>query len=165
MIREERAVAVRKAIAETAEEAARDADPADVSRHVAPADRRRAGQLGRRGEGEFLSRARELEEDSRNGAMTHLTPDELIDAVGGHARGAIARRTSTTCEHCQRELAELSSVLAEAKQVSVPEPSPLFWQHFSERVRTAIDAEAIAPAATGRRGCDGRCCCRLARSR
>ena len=79
--------------------------------------------------------------------MTHLTPDELIDALedlgpfthrslgeGGHLR---------TCEHCRRELAELSSVLADAKQVSVPEPSPLFWRHFSERVRTAIDEDAV----------------------
>ena len=46
------------------------------------------------------------------------------------------------CDECQRELAGLSSVLSEAKQVSVPEPSPLFWQHFSERVRTAIDRDA-----------------------
>ena len=43
-----------------------------------------------------------------------------------------------------------------AGRSSVPEPSPLFWQHFSERVRGAIDADA-RPAATGRRGCDGRC--------
>ena len=25
----------------------------------------------------------------------------------------------------------------------MPEPSPLFWPHFSERVRTAIDSEAL----------------------
>ena len=71
--------------------------------------------------------------------MTHLTSDELIDAMEG--RGEVPHLA--TCEHCRRELAELSSVLAEAKQLSVPEPSPLFWQHFSERVRTAIDSEHL----------------------
>ena len=71
--------------------------------------------------------------------MTHLTSDERIDAMEG--RGEVPHLA--TCEHCRRELAELSSVLAEAKQLSVPEPSPLFWQHFSERVRTAIDEDAV----------------------
>lgn len=70
--------------------------------------------------------------------MTHLTPDELIDAlegVGHHAHLA-------ECEHCRRELDDLAAVLADAHQGSVPEPSPLFWPHFSERVRTAIDRDA-----------------------
>ena len=82
--------------------------------------------------------------------MTHLTSDELIDALEGQGAfthrslgegGAERQAHLTTCEHCQGALAELSSVLAEAKQVSVPEPSPFFWQHFSERVRTAIDED------------------------
>lgn len=78
--------------------------------------------------------------------MTHLTPGELIDALEGD--GAFTRRSLGeaghlgTCEQCRRELAELARVLAEARQVNVPEPSPFFWQHFSERVRTAIDADA-----------------------
>jgi hypothetical protein len=75
--------------------------------------------------------------------MTHLNPDELIDAMEGllsHER----QEHLSTCEHCQRELADLSSVLNEAKQVSMPEPSPLFWQHFSQRVRTAIDTDAAS---------------------
>ena len=84
--------------------------------------------------------------------MTHLTADELIDAIEGlgpfthGSPGEDGERQAhlATCEHCQRELASLSSVLADARQVSVPEPSPLFWQHFSERVRTAIDDEAMA---------------------
>lgn len=70
--------------------------------------------------------------------MTHLTPDELIDAMESLLT-ADRQAHLATCEHCQAELASLSDVLAEAKQTSVPEPSPLFWQHFSERVRTAID--------------------------
>jgi hypothetical protein len=72
--------------------------------------------------------------------MTHLTSDELIDAMEGmlaperHAHLA-------ACPECQAQLTELASVLNEAKQSSVPEPSPLFWNHLSARVRAAIDAE------------------------
>lgn len=73
--------------------------------------------------------------------MTHLTSDELIDAIDGLLT-ADRQSHLQGCEQCQRELAGLSSVLADAKQLSVPDPSPLFWPHFSERVRTAIDAEA-----------------------
>jgi hypothetical protein len=81
--------------------------------------------------------------------MNHLTADELIDAMEGMLE---AERQShlDTCEQCRRELADLSSVLREARAVDMPEPSPMFWQHFSQRVRTAIDAEP-APS-TGRAG-------------
>ena len=73
--------------------------------------------------------------------MTHLTADELIDAMEGML--APERQAHlTACDQCQRELAELSNVLSEAKQVSIPDPSPLFWSHFSERVRVAIDHDA-----------------------
>ena len=75
--------------------------------------------------------------------MTHLTADELIDAMEGML--APERHAHlTACDECQRELAELSSVLREAKQVSIPDPSPLFWSHFSERVRGAINADVAA---------------------
>lgn len=74
--------------------------------------------------------------------MNHLTSDELIDAMEGMLDAA-RRQHLDACEACRRELAELSSVLREARAVNVPEPSPLFWQHFSERVRTAVDAEAL----------------------
>jgi hypothetical protein len=72
--------------------------------------------------------------------MTHLTPDELIDAMEGEL---VPERQAhlAACEECRRQCEDLSSVLSEAKQASVPEPSPLFWQHFSQRVRIAIDQE------------------------
>ena len=116
MIREERAVAVRKAIAEPAEEAARDVDPARVSRHVASADRRRARQLGRRGEGQFLPRAGELEEDPRERAMTHLTPDELDRRRWKALLAPSVRRTSRRATTCQRAARRaLSCVLSDAQ--------------------------------------------------
>lgn len=82
--------------------------------------------------------------------MTHLTSDELIDAMEadadhGNAAGVLAPERQAhlaACEECRRQLDDLAGVLNDAKQVSVPEPSPLFWTHFSERVRTAVDADA-----------------------
>lgn len=74
--------------------------------------------------------------------MTHLTSDELLDAMEGLL--APERRSHLeACDHCRRELAVLSSTLSETQSVNVPEPSPLFWQHLSERVRTSIDAEPL----------------------
>ena len=76
--------------------------------------------------------------------MTHLTSDELVDALDG-----VLEPSRTThldaCEPCRQQLADLGAVLRDTRQVDVPEPSPLYWQHLSARVRTAIDAEA-APA-------------------
>ena len=75
--------------------------------------------------------------------MTHLTPDQLVDALDG---GLEPSRTThlDACEACRQQLAELGAVLRETRQVDVPEPSPLYWQHLSARVGTAIDAESAA---------------------
>jgi hypothetical protein len=37
--------------------------------------------------------------------------------------------------------------MAAARDVNVPEPSPLFWDHFSARIRQAVQAEAGRSAA------------------
>ena len=71
--------------------------------------------------------------------MTHLTPDELVDAMDA---GAERRAHLADCDECRRLLADLQGVLSEAQQVSVPEPSPVFWSHFSRRVSAAIENEA-----------------------
>lgn len=73
--------------------------------------------------------------------MTHLSPDELIDAVD-RILSPERQAHLAACEVCRRELAGLSGVLNEATQTSVPEPSPIFWPHFSSRVREAIDRGA-----------------------
>lgn len=81
--------------------------------------------------------------------MTHLTPDELIDALeaaDGQRDAApplAADRLAhlAGCDLCRQQLADLSSTLNDASQVSVPEPSPLFWTHFSSRVRAAVEQE------------------------
>src|SRR3984893_7570781 len=71
---------------------------------------------------------------------THLSPQDLIDLAEGfrdewsapHLRG---------CGTCQRELAELRRVMSVVAEVAVPEPSPLFWDHLSRRVREAVAAD------------------------
>ena len=72
--------------------------------------------------------------------MSHLTADELIDAMEG-ALEARRRAHLVECAECRRQLDDLVGVLNEAKQASIPEPSPLFWQQFSKRVNHAIDSE------------------------
>jgi hypothetical protein len=70
----------------------------------------------------------------------HLSPDELIDL----AEGAVAESSAPHlewCETCTRQLAEMRAMMSAASEVAVPEPSPLFWDHFSERVRQAVALE------------------------
>lgn len=74
--------------------------------------------------------------------MTHLNAGEFIDAMEG-LLPADRQAHLAACDACRRQQAELASALGDARQVTIPEPSPLFWQHFSQRVRVAIDA---APA-------------------
>ena len=77
--------------------------------------------------------------------MKHLSSDELLDfveegpQVGGHL---------DECAACRSRLEELRETLAVARDVDMPDPSPLFWVHFSERVKQAIAAEP-QPASLG----------------
>lgn len=75
--------------------------------------------------------------------MRHLTTDELIDAMEGLLAGDRQAHLAS-CDECQAQVADLSITLSEAKQTSVPDPSPLAWQHFSERVSAAIDRDVVS---------------------
>lgn len=77
--------------------------------------------------------------------MTHLTSDQLIDALDG-AADVNAHRHLESCADCRAQLERLSLALQATTNTAVPEPSPLFWDHFSARVRAAVDAE---PAPSG----------------
>ena len=71
----------------------------------------------------------------------HLRPEEFIDALDNTlspARNAHLEQ----CEACRAELAGLLAITREAHADGVPEPSPLFWDHFSERVRQATGPDA-----------------------
>jgi hypothetical protein len=76
-----------------------------------------------------------------------LRPDELIDlAEGTRAAGDLPH--AQTCDLCRRQLADLRAALGLAAQPAVPEPSPLFWDHLSARVRRAVAAEGAPGRAT-----------------
>lgn len=78
--------------------------------------------------------------------MTHFTPDEMIDAAEG-VLDADRRHHLEVCEPCRREVEALRGLLQEAAGIPVPEPSPLFWDGFSARVRLAVAGQP-APAST-----------------
>jgi hypothetical protein len=70
----------------------------------------------------------------------HLSPDLLIDLVEGR-RPESSEPHLSQCDKCRDQLTELRALMNAAASVDVPEPSPLFWGHFSERVRQAVEAE------------------------
>jgi anti-sigma factor RsiW len=78
--------------------------------------------------------------------MTHLAPDELIDGVDGTL--APGRRGHLdACAACRHELASLRALLHDVRTAPVPEPSPLFWDRLSVRVRQAIDEDSASTPA------------------
>ena len=69
--------------------------------------------------------------------MRHLSPAEFVDEIEG--RLPDERRTHLeACVRCSEEIAALRGAMADAQDVEVPEPSPLFWDHFSARVQSAV---------------------------
>jgi anti-sigma factor RsiW len=76
--------------------------------------------------------------------MTHLTPEQLVEALEGQTsqRAGVAEHLAT-CERCQAELASMAETLGDVETWSMPEPSPLFWEHLSRRVRAATSDEAL----------------------
>jgi hypothetical protein len=72
--------------------------------------------------------------------MSHLNSEELLDLSEG-ARDEASAPHLARCEPCRRQLADLRAAMAAAADVDVPEPSPLFWEHFSARVHQAIAAD------------------------
>lgn len=71
--------------------------------------------------------------------MGHLTPEQFVDAA--ERRRAFSHLES--CATCRRQVAELGETMLAALDVEAPEPSPLFWAHFSNRVQKAVAAEKI----------------------
>jgi hypothetical protein len=72
--------------------------------------------------------------------MRHLTSDQLVDLAEGVGNEP-SRPHLQSCEACRAKLEELRGILAAAADVDIPEPSPLFWDHFSARVHEAVEAE------------------------
>ena len=66
--------------------------------------------------------------------MNHLSPEHLIDLAEGAAAESSAPHLQT-CAECRRQLETLRGAMSEAAAVGVPEPSPLFWDRLSARVK------------------------------
>src|SRR5262245_8728068 len=79
--------------------------------------------------------------------MQHLSGDEFVDLVEGIVSDVDLPHLAS-CDRCRGQLADLRAALAMAAEkevVDVPEPSPLFWDHFSARVREAVANEPAPP--------------------
>jgi hypothetical protein len=76
--------------------------------------------------------------------MKHLSADDRLALI--EAPGEPRHPHLTGCERCRMEVASARAVLSGARETDVPEPSPMFWDHFSARVSARIDAEPAADA-------------------
>lgn len=77
--------------------------------------------------------------------MAHLSPAAFVDLLDGAVPDAAAPHLAF-CVSCQQQLAELRATRQAAGAAGVPEPSPLFWDHLSARVRDAVAAEPVRRA-------------------
>jgi len=72
--------------------------------------------------------------------MAHLKPARLVDLAEGVEAEQSAPHLAE-CDTCRRALAELRAAMADLARPGsddVQEPSPLFWDHLSARVRDAV---------------------------
>jgi hypothetical protein len=74
--------------------------------------------------------------------MHHLSQHVLLALAEQSHVDAESARHATECVRCRDEVLSLARVLREVRAVDVPEPSPLFWDYLSARVRARIDSEA-----------------------
>lgn len=74
---------------------------------------------------------------------THLTPAEVVSVAEGHGREVLLRHVEV-CAVCRAEVDVVRAVEIDLRaNAAVPEPSPLFWDHFSRRVREATAHEPV----------------------
>ena len=79
-----------------------------------------------------------------NGEQSHLRDVEFVDLVDG-TLPAVRMQHVNECSACRAQADELSAAMTAAATVDVPEPSPVFWNQFSSRVRTAVSNEPPQP--------------------
>ena len=76
----------------------------------------------------------------------HLRDGEFVDFAEGTLAAPCAAHLDT-CSRCREQAEAVAAALREAAAVEIPEPSPLFWKHFSARVREHIAQETPERAA------------------
>ncbi len=74
--------------------------------------------------------------------MKHLTGEQLVDVADG-SRSDASFPHLETCRECRAKVAELRATIAQVRPVDVPQPSPLFWEMFSARVRDDVAAAGV----------------------
>ena len=79
--------------------------------------------------------------------MKHLDFNERLALIEGEE--APAHPHLATCARCRAEVHAARSALAEAAAVTVPEPSPLYWDVLSRRVSDRLGSEAPRRVAVG----------------
>jgi hypothetical protein len=75
--------------------------------------------------------------------VRHLKDEELVDIAEGTRPESSAPHLGE-CDSCRAQLHELRAMMSAAREVDVPEPSPLFWDHLSSRVHDAVAVDADA---------------------
>ena len=73
----------------------------------------------------------------------HLRDSELVDFAEGSLAAARAAHLDA-CAECRGRAEGVASALREVSAVEIPEPSPLFWDHFSARIRDHVAHETPA---------------------
>lgn len=74
--------------------------------------------------------------------MNHLTATEFVDALDGTLDEGRLRHLDD-CAMCSTQIGELRSALASGLGVDQPEPSPLFWESFPDRVNEGLRRTAV----------------------
>jgi hypothetical protein len=74
--------------------------------------------------------------------MTHFSSSEFVDAAEGRLEAGRAAHLQA-CARCRTELDALAATLHSLESHDASEPSPLFWDHFSARVREAVAADDV----------------------
>jgi hypothetical protein len=73
----------------------------------------------------------------------HLQAEELVDIAEG-VRPESAAPHLAACARCRAQLDDVRAMMSAVAEADAPEPSPLFWDHFSRRVHDAVAAEPEA---------------------
>lgn len=84
----------------------------------------------------------------------HLSDAELVDCVGG-TLPRVRLEHVERCEACRNRVDLLRTTIVEVERAEpqgVPEPSPLFWDHFSRRVSETIAEEPAVRRSTWMNG-------------
>jgi len=72
--------------------------------------------------------------------MKHFSPSEVVDFAEGTLAPARAAHADG-CDTCRAQCALVHDAMRTTAAAEIPEPSPLFWEHLSARVREGIAAE------------------------